>query len=125
MPVPPSVIVTTAITTLTGLLVTALYRKLAGYIDHSGEWRASVDRRMKEQDTTIKVVLTMQCSQVRSDLVHKAHRYIDDIGRASTEEKDAFWAEFEDYQRICEANGITNHFIDALANQVMALPTRD
>jgi hypothetical protein len=61
---------------------------------------------------------------MRSDLVHRAHRYIDDLGCAGTEEKQSFWAEYEDYIRICDANNVVNHFIDNLAKQVMALPNR-
>ena len=61
---------------------------------------------------------------MRSDLIHRAHRYIDDLGCASTEEKNVFWAQYEDYQRLCKANDIENHFIDQLASRVMELPDR-
>ena len=88
------------------------------------EWREHVVTRLDQQDERIDTVLTAQCSQMRSDLIHRAHRYIDDLGCASTEEKQSFWAEYEDYMRICDANNIVNHFIDNLAKQVMALPNR-
>ena len=87
-------------------------------------WRAGVDQKLKDQDGKIDAVLQAQCSQIRSDILHKAHRYIDDLGCASTEEKKALWAEYEDYMSICDANNISNHFIDSLANQVMELPNR-
>lgn len=89
------------------------------------EWRECVVERLDKQDERIDTILTAQCSQMRSDILHKAHRYIDDLGCASTEEKEALWAEWEDYSAICDANNITNHFIDKLANQVMTLPNRD
>jgi len=89
------------------------------------EWREHVVTRLDQQDERIDTVLTAQCSQMRSDILHKAHRYIDDLGCASTEEKEALWAEWEDYSAICDANNITNHFIDKLANQVMSLPNRE
>lgn len=88
------------------------------------EWRDSVERRLSEQDGKIDAVLRGQTTQMRSDLVHRAHRYIDDLHAASTDEKQAFWAEYEDYAAICEANGITNSFIDNIAKQVMELPNR-
>lgn len=88
------------------------------------EWRKGVDEKLKDQDGKIDAVLQAQCSQIRSDILHKAHRYIDDLGCASTEEKKALWAEYEDYMSICDANNISNHFIDSLANQVMELPSR-
>ena len=88
------------------------------------EWREHVVTRLDQQDERIDTILTAQCSQMRSDLIHRAHRYIDDLGCASTEEKQSFWAEYEDYMRICDANNIVNHFIDNLAKQVMALPNR-
>lgn len=89
------------------------------------EWREHVVTRLDQQDERIETILTAQCSQMRSDILHKAHRYIDDLGCASTEEKEALWAEWEDYSATCDANNITNHFIDKLANQVMALPNRE
>lgn len=89
------------------------------------EWRDSVTKRLDQEDERIATILTAQCSQMRSDILHKAHRYIDDLGCASTEEKEALWAEWEDYSAICDANNITNHFIDKLANQVMSLPNRE
>ena len=88
------------------------------------EWREHVVTRLDQQDERIDTILTAQCSQMRSDLIHRAHRYIDDLGCAGTEEKQSFWAEYEDYMRICDANNIVNHFIDNLAKQVMALPNR-
>lgn len=88
------------------------------------EWREAIEARMESQDEKIDAVLKGQCTQMRSDILHKAHRYIDDLGCAGTEEKQAFWAEYEDYMAICDANNITNHFIDNLAKQVMALPNR-
>lgn len=92
--------------------------------DAEAAWRDSVEVRLSEQDGKIDAVLRGQTTQMRSDLVHRAHRYIDDLHAASTDEKQAFWAEYEDYVAICEANGITNSFIDNIAQQVMELPNR-
>ena len=88
------------------------------------KWRDSVDARLDKQDEKIFAVLKGQTTQMRSDLVHKAHRYIDDLGCASTEEKDAFDEQYKDYCAICEAHGIKNSFVDAMAKQVMELPSR-
>lgn len=92
--------------------------------DAEAAWRDSVEARLSEQDGKIDAVLRGQTTQMRSDLVHRAHRYIDDLHAASTDEKQAFWAEYTDYVAICEANGITNSFIDNIAQQVMELPNR-
>ena len=88
------------------------------------EWRGRVDGRLDRQDEKIAAVLKGQTTQMRSDLVHRAHRYIDDLGCAGMEEKDAFWAEYEDYCEICKQHGIKNSFVDRLARQVMELPDR-
>ena len=95
------------------------------------KWRDDMERRMDEfekallsQDKKIDSVLRGQLTQMRSDLVHKAHRYIDDLGCASTEEKNAFDAQYNDYAAICEANGVKNDFIRSLHEQVKALPGR-
>lgn len=88
------------------------------------KWRDGITARLDAQDERIDTILTAQTTQMRSDLIHRAHRYVDDLGCASTEEKQSFWAEYEDYIRICDANNVVNHFIDNLAEQVMALPNR-
>lgn len=89
------------------------------------EWRAGVDRRLTEQDGKIDTLLDLSCSQSRSDVVHKCHRYLDDLGCASSEEKQALWAQHEDYKRVCDANGIENHFVEQLVQRVMELPERE
>lgn len=89
------------------------------------EWRDDVERRLEQQDEKICAILKGQTTQMRSDLIHRAHRYLDDLGKASTDEKDAFNDEYRDYCAICDAYGITNSFIDELARRVMALPERE
>ena len=88
-------------------------------------WRASVDEKLSEQDSKIDTLLDLSCSQNRSDVVHKCHRYLDDLGCASSEEKQALWAQHEDYKRVCDANGIENHFVEQLVQRVMELPERE
>lgn len=89
------------------------------------EWRDCVVRRLETQDERIEAILKAQCSQTRSDIIHKCHRYLDDLGKASTEEKEALHAEHEEYAAMCEANDIVNHFVDGLVLRVMRLPERD
>ncbi len=109
------------------------------------EWRSSVDSFLAEQAKAIKVVaddrenwsawrseidskvmsmLKSQVTQMRSDVIHRTHRYLDDLGCASTEEKAAFWAEYEEYCELCEQYGIDNELVDELAQRVMHLPER-
>ncbi len=89
------------------------------------EWRESVDRRMEDQDRKIDSILSAQCSQMRSDIIHKCHRYLDDLGKASTEEKQALYQEHREYAAMCEANDIVNNFVDRLVARVMELPERE
>lgn len=89
------------------------------------EWRDAIDRRLDHQDERIEAVLQVQCSQTRSDIIHKCHRYLDDLGRASTEEKAALHAEHAEYAAMCEANDIVNSFVDKLVERVMQLPERE
>lgn len=95
------------------------------------EWSAWREEMVKRLDTQfddhgekIMSILKAQCTQMRSDTLHKMHRYLDDLGCASTEEKDAFWAEYQEYCELCEQYGIENDFVDELAKKVMALPER-
>lgn len=87
-------------------------------------WREQMVTHMTCQDERIMSMLKAQCTQMRSDTVHRAHRYLDDLGCASTEEKNAFWAEYKDYCELCEQYGIENSFVDELAKRVMSLPER-
>ena len=93
--------------------------------DERKRWRAGVDEKLDEQERKIDTLLDLSCSQTRSDVVHKCHRYLDDLGCASSEEKQALWAQHEDYKRICDANGIENHFVEQLVARVMELPERE
>ena len=88
-------------------------------------WREGMSARTGRLEAIIDTILTLQCSQVRADILHKCHRYLDDIGKASTEEKESLWAENEDYRAVCEAHGIENHYIDKLVQRVMDLPERE
>ena len=88
-------------------------------------WRAEMIAQMQAQDARIDTILQAQCTQMRSDIIHKCHRYLDDLGRASTEEKEALNAEHEDYTAMCEANHIVNNFVDKLVERVMQLPERE
>ena len=88
------------------------------------EWRAAVDKHFAEQDDKIQAILKAQVTQMRSDTLHRIHRYLDDLGCASTEEKNAFWAEYEEYCELCEKYGIENDFVETLAHRVMDLPER-
>ena len=87
-------------------------------------WREQIVAHMDNQDERATAMLKAQCTQMRSDTVHRAHRYLDDLGCASIEEKNAFWAEYRDYCDLCEQYGIENSFVDELAKRVMDLPER-
>jgi len=96
------------------------------------KWRDDMERRMDEFEAKLAemndktdATLRGQLTQMRSDTVHKAHRYLDDLGCASTDEKQAFDAEYQEYARLCDAYGIENEFVENLHRQVMALPGRD
>lgn len=88
------------------------------------EWRDHMTKRLDQQDERIETILRAQCSQTRSDIIHKCHRYLDDLGRASTEEKAALHAEHQEYAEMCAANDIVNSFVDGLVKRVMQLPER-
>ena len=88
------------------------------------EWRAEMVERLDEQNEKTMSVLKSQVTQMRSDCLHRIHRYLDDLGMASTEEKDSFWAEYQEYCELCEQYEIENDFVDELAKRVMALPER-
>ena len=118
-------IASTALTTYVVALINRNEKRREDETRNREAWRAGVDRRLDDQDAKIDAVLKGQTTQMRSDLVHRAHRYLDDLGKASSEEKDAFWDEYKDYCIICKAFGIENSFIDQLAQRVMALPERD
>lgn len=95
------------------------------------KWRSDIEQRMEgfekileQQNDKIDSVLKNQLTQTRSDIVHKAHRYLDDLGCASTEEKNVFDAQYKEYIELCEAYNIENNFVTEMHEQVMNLPGR-
>ena len=88
-------------------------------------WRESVTARLDRQEAKIDDLLASQCSQIRSDIVHKAHRYLDDMGCASTEEKRSLYSEYEDYLTLCQQAGVENNLIDRLVARIVDLPERE
>lgn len=89
------------------------------------EWRAGVDARLDKQEKVMDSMLNLSCSNSRGDIVHKCHRYLDDLGCASHEEKQALWAQHADYELVCNENGIENDYVRQLVQRVMELPERE
>lgn len=89
------------------------------------EWRESIDRKLSDVEEKLDRSIASQAAQTRSDIVHKCHRYLDDLGKASIEEKQALHDEHVQYSQFCEDLGIDNNFIDNLVARVMELPERD
>lgn len=88
-------------------------------------WREGISARLGKLEERVDMSHKAQCSQIRSDIVHRCHRYLDDLSCASTEEKNSLYESYRDYQRFCEQLNIENHFIDILVQRVMELPERD
>ena len=96
------------------------------------EWRDEVDKKLadlaqKIGDVNDKVnrQVALQAADTRADIIHKCHRYLDDLGCASIEERDALIDEHEQYVQFCSDLGIDNEFINKLVQKVMDLPTRE
>lgn len=89
------------------------------------KWREEVDKRLEDIEDKMTRSITQQAMQTRSDIVHKCHRYFDDLGKASIEEKQALYDEHVQYSQFCDDLGIDNNFIDNLVAKVMELPERD
>ena len=117
--------VTSLVTGVVGWFVKVLTGKLDEYVNESKAWREGIERRMDKQDECVESILEAQCTQMRSDITHKIHRYMDDLGCASMEEKQSLYAEYEVYCDVCRKHGIKNHFVERLISQVMELPERE
>lgn len=88
------------------------------------QWRKELMSRMDSQDKKIELLVLAQATDMRSDIIHKCHRYLDDLGMASVEEKDALKAHHKEYKKFCKTNEIENDFIDVMVQRVMDLPER-
>lgn len=95
-------------------------------------WRESIDKRLNDMDGKLDELekkqnrsISQQAVQIRSDIVHKCHRYLDDLGRASSEEKETLDDAYEQYCAFCADLDIENDFIDQMVARVMELPERD
>lgn len=89
------------------------------------EWRDSVDMKLAEIEGKVDRSTTALAAQTRSDIIHKCHRYLDDLGKASIEEKQDMYDEHKQYAQFCDDLDIENSFIDDLVQRVMELPERD
>jgi hypothetical protein len=96
------------------------------------EWRDSIDKRLNDMEDKLDELekkqnrsISQQAVQIRSDIVHKCHRYLDDLGRASSEEKETLNDAYEKYGEFCEDLDMENDFIDLLVQRVMELPERE
>lgn len=83
-----------------------------------------LEQCLNTQKENMNLILRGQISQMRSDIIHKTHRYLDDLGCASTEEKNAFDEEYQEYCLLCKTAKIDNDFVNNLHDQVMSLPGR-
>lgn len=92
--------------------------------DAEAEWRHRIDLRLDDIEEKQNRSIAVQAAQTRSDIVHKCHRYLDDLGKAGTEEKQALHDEHEQYAQFCNDLDLENNFIDNLVERVMALPER-
>ena len=117
--------VSTCVTGAVGWGVKALLDSFKAYVGESKAWRESVDAKLSDMEGKLDRSISTQAAQIRSDIVHKCHRYLDDLGRASTEEKKALHDEHVQYAEFCDDLGIDNNFIDELVSRVMALPERE
>lgn len=88
------------------------------------EWRESIERKLDDIEEKVNHNSRVQAAQLRSDIIHKCHRYLDDLGKAGTEEKEALHDEHEQYTQFCYDLETPNNFIDNLVERVMALPER-
>lgn len=94
-------------------------------IDAEVAWREAISKRLTEIEDKLERSISSQVMQIRSDLIHKCHRYLDDLGRASTEEKDALNEQHRQYTKFCKDLDIENDFIDRMVDRVMDLPNRE
>lgn len=89
------------------------------------EWRDSVTQRLDDMEDKLNRSVLQQTVQIRSDIIHKCHRYLDDLGRASSEEKETLSDAYEQYCKFCADLDIENDFIDMMVARVMELPERE
>lgn len=88
-------------------------------------WREEVDKRLADIEEKMDRTILQQAMQIRSDIVHKCHRYLDDLHAASIEEKNVLADQHKQYSQFCKDLGIVNDFIDNLVAKVMELPNRE
>lgn len=88
------------------------------------EWRDDVIKRLDDMEDKLNRSVMQQAVQIRGDVVHKCHRYLDDLGMASSEEKETLNDAYEQYCEFCVDLGIENDFIAQMVQRVMELPER-
>lgn len=126
-------------TIITGLISAAILwgvrtmtKVIKNYGAESRAWRSGITNRLNDMEGKLDELekkqnrsISQQAVQIRSDIVHKCHRYLDDLGRASSEEKETLNDAYEKYCEFCEDLDMENDFIDLLVQRVMELPERE
>lgn len=110
--IPADLMWTTAVTTITGLVVTAMYRKLGAYTADSARWRKQVDGQLDALANATQTTM-------RTDLIHTYEKYVT-RGWITPEERAAWHDMHAKYSKL-NANGL----IDSYARRLEALPDRE
>jgi len=113
MDIPWELVLTTAITTLTGLVVTALYRRLDSYAKQSFAWRQEMGQQMA-------TLMRAQQTTMRATLIHNAEKYFE-RGWLTPEER-ASWCDMHDQYSALGANGLIGTYrrkLDELPDRVI------
>ena len=140
--IPFELLLSTAVTTVTALIVTSLYRTLSKYIRESLSWRDDVNgrldsqaeslmgkldeqadafnARMDEQADRIRLQTKAQQTTMRATLIHNAEKYIE--RNWITPEERASWYDMHEQYSKLGANGLIDSYkrkLDGLPDKIL------
>ena len=111
---PIELVYTTVVTTVVGLAVTSLWKKLSDYTKQSFGWRDEMRNQMS-------ALLRAQQTTMRATLIHNAEKYFE-RGWLTPEER-ASWCDMHDQYSSLGANGLIEtyrHKLDELPDRIIA-----
>lgn len=116
---PIDLVIQTAITTIVGILLKALFDTLKRYIADSVEWRKRIDEKFDVQQAKLTTLMDATQTTMRAQLIHNAEKYFE--RNWITPEERASWCDMHDRYSALGANGL----IETYRRKIDVLPDKE
>ena len=120
MQIPAELMYTGAVTTLVGLVVTALWNRLGAFAKAAQEREETRDKRDERLEAKLDLLMDATQTTMRATLIHNAEKYFE--REWVTPEERASWCDMHDRYSRLGANGLIETYrrkLDALPDKLI------